>query len=76
MIIYKKNLENYQFDSENMNREYLELFESLALIKKEESKNLKTFRKSLYLFRFKIRKLTRNFSQVNLRIRMKKLLRI
>ena len=73
---YKKNLENYQFDSENMNKEYLELFEMLVLKKKEESKNIKTFRKNLYLFRFKIRKLTRNFSQVNLRIRIKKLLRI
>ena len=59
-----------------MNKEYLELFENLVLKKKEESKNFKTSRKSLYLFRFKIRKLTRNFSQVNLRIRIKKLLRI
>ena len=73
---YKKNLENYQFDSENMNKEYLKLFEGLVLKKKEESKNFKTSRKALYLFRFKIRKLTRNFSQVNLRIRIKKLLRI
>ncbi len=73
---YKKNLENYQFDSENMNKEYLKLFESLVLKKKEETKNFKTSRKALYLFRFKIRKLTRNFSQVNLRIRIKKLLRI
>jgi glycosyltransferase involved in cell wall biosynthesis len=73
---YEKNLENYHFDSENMNKEYLELFESLVLKKKEASKNFKTPRKAIYLFRFKIRKLTRNFSQVNLRIRMKKLLRI
>jgi len=59
-----------------MNKEYLELFERLVLEKKEGSKNLKTSKKVLYLFRFKIRKLTRNFSQVNLRIRIKKLLKI
>ena len=73
---YKKNLENYQFDSENMNKEYLELFESLVSKKKEHSKNSNTRKKVFYLFRFKIRKLTRNFSQVNLRIRVKKLLKI
>ena len=73
---YINNLENYQFDSENMNKEYLELFETLVLEKKESSKNLKTPKKVFYLFRFKIRKLTRNFSQVNLRIRIKKLLKI
>ena len=73
---YINNLESYQFDSENMNKEYLELFETLVLEKKESSKNLKTSKKVFYLFRFKIRKLTRNFSQVNLRIRIKKLLKI
>ena len=73
---YVNKLESYQFDSQNMNKEYLELFESLVLKKKEESKNLKTHKKAFYLFRFKIRKLTRNFSQVNLRIRIKKLLKI
>jgi len=73
---YINNLKSYQFDSENMNKEYLELFESLVLEKKESSKNLKTFKKVFYLLRFKIRKLTRNFSQVNLRIRIKKLLKI
>jgi len=73
---YINNLKSYQFDSENMNKEYLELFESLVLEKKESSKNLKTFKKVFYLLRFKFRKLTRNFSQVNLRIRIKKLLKI
>ena len=73
---YKNNLLNYQFDSENMNKEYLELFESLVSKKKEHSKNSNTRKKVFYLFRFKIRKLTRNFSQVNLRIRVKKLLKI
>ena len=73
---YINSLENYQFDSENMNKEYLELFESLVLERKKNSKNLKTPKKVFYLFRFKIRKLTRNFSQVNLRIRIKKLLKI
>ena len=73
---YINNLESYQFDSENMNKEYLELFETLVLEKKESSKNLKTSKKVFYLLRFKIRKLTRNFSQVNLRIRIKKLLKI
>ena len=73
---YINNLESYQFDSENMNKEYLELFESLVIKKKENLKNLNTPKKTFYLFRFKIRKLTRNFSQVNLRIRVKKLLKI
>ena len=73
---YINNLESYQFDSENMNKEYLELFESLVIKKKENLKNLNTPKKTFYLFRFKIRKLTRNFSQVNLRIRIKKLLKI
>lgn len=73
---YEINLKNYKFDAENMNKEYLELFERLVVKKKEEAKNFKSFKKSLYLFRFKIRKFTRNFSQVNLRIRIKKLLRI
>ena len=73
---YINNLESYQFDSENMNKEYLELFESLVKKKKESLKNLNTPKKTFYLFRFKIRKLTRNFSQVNLRIRVKKLLKI
>ena len=59
-----------------MNKEYLELFESLVSKKKEQSKNSNTHKKVYYLFRFKIRKLTRNFSQVNLRIRVKKLLKI
>ena len=59
-----------------MNKEYLELFESLVIKKKENLKNLNTPKKTFYLFRFKIRKLTRNFSQVNLRIRIKKLLKI
>ena len=73
---YIKKLEDYQFDSENMNMEYLELFESLVSKKREQSANVKTFKKNYYLLRFKFRKLTRNFSQVNLRIRIKKLLKI
>ena len=70
------NLESYKFDSENMNKEYLELFESLVLEKKKDSKKLKISKKYFYLFRFKIRKLTRNFLQANLRNRIKKLLKI
>ena len=42
---YINNLESYQFDSENMNKEYLDLFESLVVKKKENLKNLKTSKK-------------------------------
>ena len=75
MEYYKTNLENYQFDSENMNKEYLELFEILVKKKKQDLPSLNRFKKSIYLFRFKIRKLTRNFSQSNLRNKIKKILR-
>ena len=43
---YKKNLEKYKFDSDNMNLEYLELFESLVSKKYEKSQNLKISNKA------------------------------
>lgn len=73
---YINNLKSYQFDSENMNKDYLELFKSLVSNKKEITNSLRGSNKAYYLFRFKIRKLTRKFSQVNLRIRIKKLLKV
>ena len=71
---YRKNLEDYSFDSENMNEEYLSLFNSLVKDKKNSFQKISKAKKLIYLIRFKLRKFTRNFSQVNLRIRVKKLL--
>ena len=57
-----------------MNKEYLKLFSSLVIDNKKNIIKISKLYKLIYLIRFKLRKFTRNFSQVNLRIRIKKLI--
>lgn len=71
---YKNKLKDYSFNSENMNKEYLKLFSSLVVDNKKNIIKISKLYKLIYLIRFKLRKFTRNFSQVNLRIRIKKLI--
>ena len=71
---YKSKLKDYSFNSENMNKEYLKLFSSLVVDNKKNIIKISKLYKLIYLIRFKLRKFTRNFSQVNLRIRIKKLI--
>ncbi len=73
---YKKALAKYPFDSLNMNKEYLHLFFELNNEKNEKVISSNKIMHYLFLTRFKFTKLTRKFSQVNLRYRIKRLLRL
>ena len=72
--IYQDELKKYPFNSEKMNKEYLELFNHLVEVNSLEKITVGQVNKRLYLIRFKISKFTRKFSQVNIRTRVKKLL--
>ena len=71
---YQDELKKYPFNSEKMNKEYLELFNHLVEVNSLEKITVGQVSKRLYLIRFKISKFTRKFSQVNIRTRIKKLL--
>jgi hypothetical protein len=73
---YQDELKKYPFNSEKMNKEYLELFNHLVEVNSLEKITVGQVNKRLILIRFKISKFTRKFSQVNIRTRVKKLLRL
>ena len=70
---YQDKLKKYPFNSENMNKEYLELFNHLVEVNSLEKIAVSQVNKRFYLIRFKISKFTRKFSQVNIRTRVKKI---
>lgn len=59
---YLKKLENFQFTSENMNVQYLNLFENLVSKKKNISNKSNYFLKYLFLMKFKINKFFRKIT--------------
>jgi glycosyltransferase involved in cell wall biosynthesis len=74
--VFKEELKKYPFNSENMNKEYLELFNLLVADKSLNKIQINKIYQRLYLLRFKLSKFTRKFSQVNIRTRIKKILSI
>lgn len=72
----KNLLFDYPFNAENMNKEYLELFFEL-MQQKQDLKNTKnSILKTYFLLRFKVRKITQRFLQVNFKSFIKKLIKI
>jgi len=63
---FQSKLTNYPFDSKNMNMEYLNLFQTLVNEKLLNKQDNKLYFKWIYLFRFKVTKLSRKFSKANL----------